>query len=481
VTTVPDTEQNETLDAPSQTDRFVRGATEAIGGPLGEHASVRRDRFWLVARIIVALTCFTLMLHWAQKSDCSDGQWIKLKQYRHACYTDIVALYSEDGLSQGQVPYVDHPVEYPVLTGVLMGLVGVPVYHFTKGDAGADPYEWFYNVNALVLGGLAVATAGALLALRRRRPWDVAMFAASPALLLTATVNWDLLAVALAAFALYAWARRRPALAGVLIAFGTAAKLWPVFLLFPLVLLGWRARRLGDAIFTVGVAALTWIAVNLPFMLLYPSNWWLFYRKSKERGVDWGTLWYMGAHIPRRDGTFGVVPFTWLNDARHVTTLNVLTWVLFGLACAGIAVLTYLAPRRPRLAQLAFLTLAAFLVFSKVWSQQYVLWLLPLALLARPRWGAFVAWQAAEVCYFFAFDAELMGASGSTIMPEGVFILASALRMVTLLVLCGFVIRDILRPELDVVRQVYPDDPDGGVFDGAPDRRADPVEVPIPA
>src|SRR5262249_44768499 len=104
------------------------------------------------------------------------------------------------------------------------------------------------------------------------------------------------------------------------------------------------------------------------------------------------------------------------------------------------------------------------------WSQQYVLWLLPLALLARPRWGAFVAWQLAEVCYFFAFNGELMRASGNPIFPEGVFILAAILRLATLGVLCGFVIRDILRPELDVVRHPYADDPDGGVLDGAPDR-----------
>jgi hypothetical protein len=32
------------------------------------------------------------------------------------------------------------------------------------------------------------------------------------------------------------------------------------------------------------------------------------------------------------------------------------------------------------------------------------------------------------------------------------------------------VIREMLHPELDVVRQTYDDDPDGGVLDGAPDR-----------
>ena len=47
--------------------------------------------------------------------------------------------------------------------------------------------------------------------------------------------------------------------------------------------------------------------------------------------------------------------------------------------------------------------------------------------------------------------------------------LASTLRLGTVVVLCVLVVRDILRPERDAVRQTYADDPDGGVLDGAPD------------
>ena len=37
-----------------------------------------------------------------------------------------------------------------------------------------------------------------------------------------------------------------------------------------------------------------------------------------------------------------------------------------------------LAPRRPRFGAMAFLVIAAFLLTNKVYSPQYVLWLLPL-------------------------------------------------------------------------------------------------------
>jgi uncharacterized membrane protein len=457
------------IEAPSQHDGFVRGISEPIGGPLGRHATQPRDRFWVVVRLVVALTALTLMLHWSQKVDCADGNWVKLKEYRHACYTDVVALYNSENLVKGKVPYVDQPVEYPVLTGLFMAATGLPVHAATKGHPDDNPYTWFYNINAFALGLAAIGTVLALVMLRRRRPWDAAMFGASPALLLAATINWDLIAVLLAVCGVLAWARRHPALAGVLLSLGASAKLWPAVLFIPLFMLGWRARRVGEVVFSASVAVLVWVLVNLPFIIFYTDNWRAFYRFNYDRGIDWGTVWYIGANMPHLVASGAGVPgFGWLTG--HVAALNIFSYGLFALSCVGLFALTAIAPRRPRLGQLAFLTVAAFLIFSKVWSPQYVLWLVPLAVLARPRWGAFLAWQLGEVCYYFALDGELMRGSGNPIFPEATFVIGALIRLVTLLVLCGFVVRDIMRPEGDVVRDTYDDDPDGGIFDGVDDR-----------
>jgi uncharacterized membrane protein len=477
----------ERIDAPSRSDTFVRGLSEAIGGPLGEHAvppTASRERttggrrFWTAARIVLALVCLTLSLHWVQKSPCRDGNWPDLKQYKEFCYTDVLALYYAEGLGEGKVPYLDHPVEYPVLTGAFMGLIGLPVHAFGSSRPGFNQGEWFYNLNALALGAIGVASVAAILALRRRRPWDAALFALSPALLVTATVNWDLLAIGFAVFGLYAWARRWPVAAGVLLGLGTAAKLWPGFLFVPLIFLGVRARQ-SRPVWTAVVAGVTaWLAVNLPVMAANFHNWKRFLDLNTERAIDWGTLWYIGDHFPRGKGQYGFQPFHWLGS--HVDpTLNYLTYLLIGLAWLGVGALALLARERPRLGQLAFLTVAAFLIFNKVWSQQFVLWLLPLVVLARPRWGAFIAWQVAELCYFFAFYGELMGAPGRQVFPEGVFVLASILRLATVAVLCGFVVRDILHPEHDAVRTTYPSDPDGGLLNDGPEPA--PVAPPAPA
>jgi uncharacterized membrane protein len=249
----------------------------------------------------------------------------------------------------------------------------------------------------------------------------------------------------------------------------TAAKFYPLLLVGALFALALRTGRWRELAACVGTALATWVAVNAPVALLYPDAWREFFRLNSTRGVDWGTIWYIGEHFPLGGGQYGLSPFQSLNHQPGHGTLNTLYLLLFAVCCAGILVLALRAPRRPRLAQLAFLIVAAFLVTGKVWSQQYVLWLLPLVILARPRWGAFLAWQFAEVAYFVAFYGELMNASGRGVFPEWVFVLASVLRLVTVCALIGFVVRDIMRPERDPVRRTYADDPDGGVFDGAPD------------
>ncbi len=446
--------------SPAREDGFVRGLSEAIGGPRGEHAvpetPSRGGRFWTAARIVLALTCLMLALHWVQKSPCRDGAWADYKQYTHFCYTDVLALYYAEHLNEGAVPYVDFPVEYPVLTGAFMGALGLPVHALGEKNPAINQAQLFYDANAFVLGLFALATVAMIISMRRRRPWDAALFALSPVLLVTATVNWDLLAIVLATAGLWLWGRRYPVAAGVLLGLGMAAKLWPGFLFLPILILGLRSRKYAPMLTSIAAGAAAWLAVNVPVMLINFENWRRFLDLNSERIIDWGTSWYVARHFD----PFGLQ--LW-NDVPTVTNLSL---GVFALCCVGLVILGLRVKTPPRLAQLAFLVVAIFLITNKVWSQQFTLWLLPLLVLARPKWGAFLAWQVAEICYFVAFYGELMGASGKSVFPEGVFVFASLLRLGTVIALVVLVIREIVRPEEDVVRQAYPEvnDPDGGPF-----------------
>ena len=66
------------------------------------------------------------------------------------------------------------------------------------------------------------------------------------------------------------------------------------------------------------------------------------------------------------------------------------------MCCAAIAYIGLTAPQRPRLTQLAFLVVAAFLLTNKVWSPQYSLWLVPLAVLALPHRRILLAWMTID-------------------------------------------------------------------------------------
>jgi len=397
------------------------------------------------------------------KEACRAGAWnYPVAQYQAHCYTDIYPLYFFEGLSNGKVPYFGHSLEYPVVMGAVMQGAAWSVRSIA--DAGTRGRE-FYDVTVGLLSVFLVAgvLATAYCAGRTRR-WTALLVALSPALILAAFINWDLIAMALTMMALAAWAARRPVVAGLLLGLAVATKFYPVICLVPLFALCLRAGRLREFAMTAAAGVGAWLAVNLPVMVAAPAGWAYFYAFNARRGADWGSIWYFfqTEHWP-------------VVDSLSVPRINLISAGLFLAACVAVAALAVVAPRRPRLPQLIFLLTAAFLLTNKVWSPQYVVWLVPLVVLARPRLGGYVVWQAAELGYFYAiwgyliFWTDGLGTSGA-VGPE-LYFTALLARFIAVLGLCVLVIRDILRPEHDVIRaDGAADDPAGGVLDGAPDR-----------
>src|ERR1700678_3460006 len=161
----------------------------------------------------------------------------------------------------------------------------------------------------------------------------------------------------------------------------------------------------------------------------------------------------------------------------QLSMLNQMSAAFSVVAYAAIALLALAAPRRPRLPQLCFLLLATFLMTNKVWSPQYVVWLVPLAVLARPRLWPYLLWQLAEVGYFFGIWGYLIfvfGSEGNAVtgyqgISSGWYFATLLARFFAVALLAAYVVRDILVPERDVVRVLGSDDPAGGVLDQAED------------
>ncbi len=457
---------------PSWADRVVTQASEAFGGPWGRHAVTGRALFWTPLRVSLFFTVVGLAFAWVKQSPCSDGNWTGSKQYTHFCYSDTVPLFTLHGLDSGQVPYLDSQVEYPVLTGGFEWVASVLArgYDSLARTVGllptVVPVQGYYVVTCLMLSVCALLVTRSVVGLAGRRPWDAAMIGLSPLLLVHAFTNWDLFAVALATLGMWAWAKRHPVLAGVLIGLGIAAKLYPVLLLGVLLVLCLRTGQLRAWLTTALSAAAAWLATNLPIALLAPQNWQRFFALNDSRPADPDTLWNI-AITASGDRLFDGP----LAAGQSPDVLNAVVAVSLVVLAAAVGWLALAAPTRPRVAQLAFLLVAGFLLVNKVWSPQYSLWLLPLAVLARPGWRSLLAWQATEALLWVPRMLWYLGPEDKGIDVEW-FFLAVGVRDVAVLVLVVLVVRDVWDPSLDRVRRSWPgtDDPSGGVLDGAPDR-----------
>jgi uncharacterized membrane protein len=488
-------------DLPSRNDVLGASLSQVVGGPVGRHALIGRSRFMTPLRAMLMIALVFLALGYTTKAACLQttgtgtgdqrvANWANQRAYYELCYSDTVPLYGAELLSQGKFPYKSSWIEkdadgkprtqydgniavrymeYPVLTGLyqyasmalaktytaLSKLVALPV---------VAEVVMFFNISAFGLALAWLATVWASAQLAGRRVWDAALVAASPLVIFQIFTNFDAIATAFAVGAMLAWARRRPVLAGTLIGLGVAAKLYPLLLLLPLVLIGLRTGRLREVGKTAATAVVVWLLVNLPVLLLFPRGWTEFFRLNTRRGDDMDSLYNL---VESFTGWRGFDPT--LGFWQPPSILNAVSAALFALCCAAIAYVTLTAPRRPRVAQLAVLVVAAFLLTNKVWSPQFSLWLVPLAVLALPHRRILLAWMTIDALVWVPRMLYLHGEQKMG-LPEQWFTATVLLRDIAVIGLCVLVVRQIYRPELDLVRwRGLADDPTGGVFDGAAD------------
>jgi uncharacterized membrane protein len=482
---------------PTRDDGTVAALSEVVGGPIGSRAG--KHWWWTPLRVLLALTALTFALGMVSKAACVDSQWQdSTERYTHMCYSDMPYLYQGRGLADLAWPYDDDAeirakyevMEYP--PGISYWAIGTAyVTHWLTGSPAVDDPErdrvkegtLYVAVNAVGLAIVALLSTALLAGVNRRRPWDAAGFALAPALAAASLVNWDLLAVVFVAGALWAWARDRPVLTGVMIGLGTAVKLFPLLLLGGVFVLCLRRRQWARMVAVTSAAVLAWVVANAPALLTGPAQWKVFWSFNSERTVDFGSVWFFLQQGPFADtrvvpATDTAASFTERVD-HHFTaaTINQASWIFLLVWCLVVLLIGLKAPKAPRLAQLGFLVVAGFLLVNKVYSPQYVLWLLPLAVLARPRWRDLLIWQSGELLYFAAIWWYLgdMLAPGDGTRPV-FYWMAIGIRVLAELYLVVVVARDVLRPDRDPVdREDWtpgPDVPAGPPADSSADSPA---------
>ncbi|BDH59804.1 hypothetical protein MTP03_47430 [Tsukamurella sp. PLM1] len=325
-------------DVPSHTDAVARDFSTALGGPVGKHALLGFQRFFTPLRLILLVAVLFLALGWTTKAGClqqksEDGQlvldWSGNRPYAAMCYSDTVPLYGAERLSEGLLPYQtqffdtdptgasqERYMEYPVLTGMYQYAAmkvakAWTVLHERYGVPAAIEVVLFFTVVAvgLALFWLIAVWATTRLSGAGRRPWDAMLMAASPLVIAHAFTNFDAIAVAATAVGMLLWARGRPAWAGVILGLGTAAKLYPAFVLVVLFFLCLRAGKLRPWFTAALMSVAAWLAVNLPVAALWPRGWWEFFHRNSIRAVDMDSIyavissftggWVFGGQGPR--------------------------------------------------------------------------------------------------------------------------------------------------------------------------------------
>ena len=307
-------------------------------------------------------------------SHCEKRDWQSPDNYIHACYTDIAPLYTERGLDRDIWAFAsgDQSVEYPVLMGVVMYLTALPLN---------DVHDYYF-LNIFLLALLFIFS---VFIAQRINVYGF-YYALAPAVIGSLFINWDLWAIPTMLLSIYWFDRKKYDYSAIALGISVATKFFPVLLLIPIAVIFLRNGRVPIRYFAIFTG--TWLAINLPVAITTPTGWWHFYKFNMERGPDWGSIWNALQIFGFTSGN--------TNFLSLLGTLAILSWVLvylFGLKST------------PLLAEISFIVFASALILGKVYSPQYVLWLVALAVIAiktKETLVMFWIWQVAELAYHVA-------------------------------------------------------------------------------
>ena len=315
-------------------DPVVRAASEVIGGPRGRYAAAHELPWLLTAALLLG----------------PDGRHRRARRAAPACracapasaatpssgarcYADLPTAYRDAGVKAGVAAYLQGGDGAPV-TGQppLTGLVLTAVASLTPDNGSlATRAVWYFALWSVLLTLLLLAVVW-LVASSAARPFSAAHVALSPVVVLAGFISADLLGVALASAGMWAWSRRNPTLAGVLLGLAIGARSYPVLVLVAIALLCVRSGRLREMGRVVGYALLTFGALLSGLWLLNRGAAASPYQGWASSGAGYGSPWLLPqlAGHPLPEGA--------------VTTLAVVGWLV---ALLVGAVLALSSARRP--------------------------------------------------------------------------------------------------------------------------------------
>jgi uncharacterized membrane protein len=289
---------------------------------------------------------------------------------------------------------------------------------------GSDHYNAAFKALMALCGATTIVVVALVLVrfgAARSRLWGaLALLALSPVALGPISLNtydaWPaLLTVAALALLLAGWAVAAFALLGL----AFAAKVYPVVLLPPALAFVWRTVGRRVALWAVGAFAAVAATVIVPFLALAPHGLTESFRAQAARALQVESLggallgvadrlgWY-SAHVVHRTGH--AVSYDLVGSLpRALAAVSSVAQV----AAALLAAWLYLRRRdEPERLTIAFAAaIAGFLAFTRFFSPQYLVWLIPFVVLLQPgQWMlTAAALVLAQVWFFHYGDVFALG------------------------------------------------------------------------
>ena len=328
---------------------------------------------------------------------------LALLQNRYGQFSDIRGFYGMhfyDG--QNLWPFsekilagdtrVQHPVEYPALTGLVMWLLS-----FLVSPSQTAIFDYYRITSAFQIVLLAVS---AYLIFKLAGKKYGFYFILAPAVLYSLNRNWDIWAIAAMLLAIYLFEKKRFQLSAILLAVSIATKFFPIVLMLPIMIIFLRNKQIKLFIRYALTTAVAWAVINLPFVLINYEGWVYFYKFSAERGLGSASFFEI-TNIILPSITFSSI---------HFYILNTL---------ALVAVTTYFVKLKsvPTLAATSFFVMFAFILFNKQYSMQYVIWLSALAVLTFSYLKrehkellvyVYILWQSFELAFQYSFFQKIL-------------------------------------------------------------------------
>lgn len=306
--------------------------------------------------------------------------------FRAARFRDVHVYqgYAEQ-LLQGALPYRDVFVEYP--PGAFAVFMPPTVFGAAHYNAAFKSLMALCGVATLVLLALVLAELGTS---QTRVRVAVGLFALSPIALGPISLNtYDAWPALLTVLALWLLLRGRELPAFGVLGLAVSAKVYPLVLVPIAAWLVWRQRGARSAALALGVLVLVAAAVIAPFAAYAPHGVYESFRSQATRGLQIESLGAsvllvldrLGLYHARVVETFGVAGRNLAGGTADAVASGL---VVFEALAVATVWLLYARARDLRASlPLAFAAaVAGFLAFTKVFSPQYLVWLIPLVLAA---------------------------------------------------------------------------------------------------